>query len=65
MLTDYKPPQRIEVTVVDIQMPFWSMVAFVIKWTLASIPAVIILCLLMAVLMAILSVFGLGTWGGR
>ena len=33
---------RTEVTVVDVQMPFGSMVMFILKWTLASIPAVII-----------------------
>jgi hypothetical protein len=34
---------RTEVTVVDVQMPFGSMVVFILKWTLASIPALIIL----------------------
>jgi hypothetical protein len=33
------------VTVVDFQMSFSSMVAFMVKWSLASIPAVIILTL--------------------
>jgi ABC-type bacteriocin/lantibiotic exporter with double-glycine peptidase domain len=37
---------HLKVSVVDIKMPFWSMVIFMIKWTLASIPAFIILCLL-------------------
>ena len=32
-----------EVTVVDVQMPFLSMVIFMIKWVLASIPAFLIL----------------------
>lgn len=31
------------VVVVDLQMPFTSMVTFMVKWALASIPAVIIL----------------------
>jgi len=35
-----------EVTVVDIKMPFGSMVAFMVKWALASIPAFLILLLL-------------------
>ncbi len=30
-------------TVVDIKMPFGSMVAFMIKWAIASIPALVIL----------------------
>jgi uncharacterized membrane protein (DUF4010 family) len=32
-----------EVTVVDIKMPFWSMVTFMVKWSIAAIPAIIIL----------------------
>lgn len=35
-----------EVKIVDIQMPFGSMVVFMVKWTIASIPAFIILFLL-------------------
>jgi hypothetical protein len=41
------------VTVVDIQMPFWSMVGFMVKAAIASIPAVIILSVLFAVITAI------------
>jgi len=48
------------VTVTDIQMPFGSMVIFMIKWAIASIPAAIILFLLGAVLVGI---FG-GFFGG-
>jgi len=35
----YSPPPR--VTVADIDMPFWSMVWFMIKWAFASVPALI------------------------
>ncbi|WP_295400532.1 hypothetical protein [uncultured Thiocystis sp.] len=38
--------QNSKVTVVDIQMPFWSMVVFMVKVAIASIPAVIILSVL-------------------
>lgn len=34
------------VIVTDIDMPFWSMVFFMVKWVIASIPAIIILVLL-------------------
>lgn len=34
------------VIVTDIDMPFWSMVFFMVKWVIASIPAIIILALL-------------------
>jgi hypothetical protein len=32
-----------EVVVIDIRVPFWSMVTFMIKWALAAIPAIVIL----------------------
>ncbi len=35
-----------EVNIVDIKMPFWSMVIFMVKATIASIPAMIILTIL-------------------
>ena len=35
-----------EVTVVDIKMPFWSMVVFMVKWSIAAIPALLILVVL-------------------
>ncbi|MCB1736006.1 MAG: hypothetical protein H6981_14455 [Gammaproteobacteria bacterium] len=37
---------RQEVTVVDIRMPFMSMVVFMVKWVIASIPAMLILGLI-------------------
>lgn len=42
-----------EVTVVDIKMPFWSMVVFMVKWVIASIPAFIILAVIWAILAVI------------
>lgn len=39
-------PSQINVKVVDIEMSFWSMVKFMVKWAFASIPAVIIIVLL-------------------
>lgn len=42
-----------EVTVVDIKMPFWSMVTFMVKWVIASIPAFIILAAIWVVLATI------------
>lgn len=35
--------EKHEVTVTDIKMPFWSMVTFMIKWAIATIPAMILL----------------------
>jgi len=34
--------QRMEATVIDIKMPFWSMVVFLVKLSIAAIPAAII-----------------------
>ena len=44
-----------EVTVTDIKMPFGSMVVFMVKWALASIPAIIILFLVGAVVSVVFS----------
>jgi hypothetical protein len=53
--------QNSKVTVVDIQMPFWSMVVFMVKVAIASIPAVIILSVLGAIFFAVMTaVFGPG-----
>ncbi len=38
--------EKKEVVVTDIKMPFMSMVIFMIKWAIASIPAMIILFVL-------------------
>jgi hypothetical protein len=44
------------VSIADIDIPFWRMVAIIIKWAFASIPAVIIISIIFAVIGA---VFGL------
>ena len=41
------------VVVTDIRMPFLSMVVFMVKWVIASIPAFIILYILGMIVMAI------------
>lgn len=47
------------VAIVDIHMPFMSMVTFMVKWAIASIPAIIILMLIFALVSFILgSIFG-------
>jgi uncharacterized membrane protein YdjX (TVP38/TMEM64 family) len=40
---------RNNVVVVDIKMPFMSMVVFMVKWAIASIPAIIILMVLVVI----------------
>ena len=38
-----------QVTIVDIKMPFWSLVVFMVKAAIAAIPAIIILTVLGAI----------------
>jgi hypothetical protein len=45
-------PHRI--AIVDIDISFWRMVAIMIKWTLAAIPAVIIISIIFGIIGAIL-----------
>lgn len=42
------------VNIVDISMPFWSMVVFMVKAAIASIPAFIILSVIGSVVFAVL-----------
>lgn len=49
--------QKNEVRVVDIKMPFWSMVVFMVKWAIAAIPAILILTLLGTLLASVLGGF--------
>ncbi|HWP16550.1 MAG TPA: hypothetical protein VNM46_13065 [Xanthobacteraceae bacterium] len=47
-------PHRI--AIVDIDIPFWRMVAIIIKWAFASIPAVIIISIIFAIIGAVFGV---------
>lgn len=51
-----KYPGAQPVVVVDVNMSFWSMVVFMVKWVIATIPAAIILA---AIIFAIVSIFGI------
>jgi hypothetical protein len=48
-------PHDQRVTVTDIRMPFMSMVIFMVKWSIAAIPAIIILFFVTGLLAAIVS----------
>jgi hypothetical protein len=48
-----EPVQKVSVS--DVSMPFGSMVVFILKWTLASIPAMLIIFL---IAMVIAGLFG-------
>ena len=45
-----------DVVIRDIQMPFWSMVPFMVKWAFAAIPAMIIIAIIIVLL--------IGAFGG-
>ncbi len=49
--------QHNEVTVVDIKIPFWSMVVLMVKWAIAAIPAMLILVLPLAMLIGFVNWF--------
>jgi len=49
-----------QVNIIDIKMPFWSMVVFMVKASIAAIPAFIILSMIGTVIMTVLS----GLFGG-
>ena len=42
------------VIVTDVKMPFLSMVVFMVKWAIASIPAIIILTVLATIVMGVM-----------
>ena len=48
------------IVVTNIQMPFSSMVIFMVKWAIASIPAAIVLIFIGMVCMGALSTMGKG-----
>ena len=42
------------VSIADVEIPFWRMVAIIIKWTFAAIPAVILLSIIFGIIGAVL-----------
>ncbi len=54
-----------EVVVVDVKIPFWSMVVLLVKWAIAAIPAMIILLVLAAVVSMLLGGAFHWNWTGR
>ena len=54
-----------EVVVVDVKIPFWSMVVLLVKWAIAAIPAFIILVMLGVVTQWVLNAIFHLPWLGR
>jgi len=51
------------VSIADVEIPFWRMVAIMIKWTFAAIPAVIIVSVIFGIIGAALSAILVGVLG--
>jgi hypothetical protein len=59
-----EPQQSNGVVVIGVQMPFWSMVIFMVKVAIAAIPAFFLLVAIGFITAAVLSGFlALGSWG--
>lgn len=58
-----KYPGAQPVVVVDIKMGFWSMVVFMVKWVIATIPAAIILALIVYAAIAVAGMFSIAVTG--
>jgi len=54
-----------QVVVVDVKIPFWSMVVLLVKWAIAAIPAMIILLVLAAAVSTVLGSVLHWSWMGR
>ncbi|NMW20916.1 MAG: hypothetical protein HKK67_04650 [Chlorobiaceae bacterium] len=62
-MDDNKHQYEQKVVVTDIRMPFWSMVMFMVKWVFASIPALVILSVLISLIMAVITTLFGAIWG--
>ena len=49
-----------QTTITDIQIPFGRMVSIILKWMLASIPAILLMWIIMG---AVMLIFGAGLGG--
>jgi hypothetical protein len=54
-----------EVVVVDVKIPFWSMVVLLVKWAIAAIPAFVILAILGTLTSMVLAAVFHWPWMGR
>jgi hypothetical protein len=52
------------VAIADIDIPFWRMVAILIKWAIAAIPATIVISIIFGVIAAIVGLLFGGMFGG-
>jgi hypothetical protein len=56
------PSEPAPVRIVDIKMPFGSMVVFMVKWSIAAIPALIILAVIFGIAVGLVNgIFSGGT----
>jgi hypothetical protein len=60
--------EKREVVVVDVKIRFWSMVILLVKWAIASVPALIILIAIVSMVSWLLSGvlhWNWGLWSGK
>lgn len=57
------PPAPHRVAIADVDIPFWRMVTIIIKWTFASIPAIIIISIIFGVIAAVLGAIAAAIFG--
>jgi hypothetical protein len=60
MIQEMQMDSNTRVTITDVEIPFFRLVVIFIKWTLAAIPAAIIVSLIMGIIMTLLA----GVFGG-
>jgi hypothetical protein len=54
-------PEEMRVVITDVNMRFSSMIVFMVKWAFAAIPAIIIIYVIVAIIVAV----GIGLFGHR
>ena len=52
-----------EIVLTDIRMPFWRMVVVIFKFTLAAIPAAILVAIVLFLLQVLVGLIGIGGLG--
>jgi hypothetical protein len=57
----YAQEESHRITITDIQIPFWRLVGFLIKFSIASIPAAIAVSIIILIAFGCLSALGLGS----
>ena len=63
MSVQQPPAAPHRVSIADVEIPFWRMVSIIIKWTLAAIPAVIIVSIIFGIIGAVVGLIAAAIFG--